>query len=285
MGNRSRRRVSFANWLCIGILTVLLAGCFQSAGNDLEPTSVDLVALTLIATQQNTLSPTPFITPIPSEGFALPTETPIPSPTEVRVFPTVEPPTETPIPSETPVVETAVPVEQTTLPPTEASALPPVQATATSSETPTLQVLLPPTPTALPSDGPCLHTVQVGEWLYSIARKYNVDPQALIDANPGWENRTLQPGDVIRIPNCAQPSPTVPPPTQPAAVVPGVPVTGVAPSPIPLIDRVYIVAAGDTLGAIARKFDVTVQMLKDANGLTNDFLRVGQQLKIPAPPE
>lgn len=279
MRNRSTRRVSLANWLCIGIITVLLAGCFQPAGNNLEPTSVDLVALTLIATQQRELSPTPFVTAIPSEGFAPPTLTPIPAATEVRVFPTPEAPTLTLPPTETPTVETTAPVELTTAPPTEVTALPVVTATSALSETPTLSVVLPPSPTALPGDSPCLHTVQVGEWLYSIARKYNINPVDLIAANPGSENRTLQPGDVIRIPNCTQP--TVPAPT---AVPPAQPAGGVSPeipTPIPLIDRVYIVAAGDTLGAIARKFGVTVQMLKDANGLSSDFLRVGQELKIP----
>jgi LysM repeat protein len=279
MRNRSTRRVSLANWLCLGIITLLLAGCFQPAGNDLEPTSVDLVALTLIATQQRELSPTLFVTAIPSEGFTPPTLTPIP--TEVRVFPTPEPPTLPP--TETPTAEIPLPVEPTTIPPAEVTGLPVVAATSTPSETPTLSIVLPPTPTALPGDTPCLHTVQVGEWLYSIARKYNIDPVDLIAANPGWENRTLQPGDVIRIPHCNQPTappPTAVPPTQSAGGT-----SGEIPTPIPLIDRVYIVASGDTLGAIARKFGVTVQMLKDANGLTSDFLRVGQQLKIPKPQE
>ncbi len=278
MRNRSTRRVSLANWLCLGVLAVLLAGCFQPAGSDLEPTGVDLGALTLIATQRE-LSPTPFVTAIPSVGYEPPTLTP--PPTEVRMFPTSEPPTLTPIPTETPTAETVVPVEPTNAPLTEVTALPVETATSLPSETPTLSVVLPPSPTALPGDTPCLHTVQVGEWLYSIARKYNINPVDLIAANPGSENRTLQPGDVIRIPNCNQPTPTAVPPTAPPAGG----TSGEIPTPIPLIDRVYIVAAGDTLGAIARKFNVTVQALKDANGLTNDFLRVGQQLKIPQPPE
>jgi LysM repeat protein len=279
MRNRSTRRVSLVNWLCLGIMTVLLAGCFQSAGNNLEPTSVDLVALTLIATQQRELSPTPFVTAIPSEGFTPPTLTSIPTATE--------PPTLTPIPTETPTVAITEVVEPTSSPPTEVTALPEltpelttgpvVTETLTPSETPSLSVVLSPSPTALPGDAPCMHTVQVGEWLYSIARKYNINPVDLIAVNPGSDNRTLQPGDVIRIPNCNQPTPTAVPPTQPAAG--GVP--GEMPTPIPLIDRVYTVAAGDTLGGIARKFGVTVQMLKDANGLTSDFLRIGQQLKIP----
>ena len=44
---------------------------------------------------------------------------------------------------------------------------------------------------------------------------------------------------------------------------------------------IYTVKSGDTLFGIARKFELSVQSLKDANGLTSNILMVGQQLKIP----
>lgn len=45
----------------------------------------------------------------------------------------------------------------------------------------------------------------------------------------------------------------------------------------------YLVQAGDTLGAIADRFGVSLSDLMTANGLTNqDFIQVGQQLVIPA---
>jgi LysM repeat protein len=45
----------------------------------------------------------------------------------------------------------------------------------------------------------------------------------------------------------------------------------------------YLVEAGDTLGAIADRFGVSLSDLMTANGLTNqDFIQVGQQLVIPA---
>ncbi|MEK9179512.1 MAG: LysM peptidoglycan-binding domain-containing protein, partial [Patescibacteria group bacterium] len=48
-------------------------------------------------------------------------------------------------------------------------------------------------------------------------------------------------------------------------------------------DRIeyYTIKEGDTLLAIAKKFDVTVNTLKWANELKNDTLGVGKQLKIP----
>lgn len=43
----------------------------------------------------------------------------------------------------------------------------------------------------------------------------------------------------------------------------------------------YEVKPGDTLGAIADKHHVTLELLKRANGLTNDLIRPRQKLKIP----
>ena len=43
----------------------------------------------------------------------------------------------------------------------------------------------------------------------------------------------------------------------------------------------YIVQPGDTLWAIARRYNTTVDILKSLNGLTSDLLRIGQILKIP----
>ena len=43
----------------------------------------------------------------------------------------------------------------------------------------------------------------------------------------------------------------------------------------------YAVRWGDTLFSIAEKFGTTVDAIKDANGLTSDFIIVGQELIIP----
>jgi len=49
-------------------------------------------------------------------------------------------------------------------------------------------------------------------------------------------------------------------------------------------DADYVVQWGDTLGVLAARFDVSVQAIMDANGLTNpNALEVGQKLIIPAP--
>ena len=46
----------------------------------------------------------------------------------------------------------------------------------------------------------------------------------------------------------------------------------------------HIVEAGQTLSEIARGYGVTVNAIKQANGLKNDNLRIGQKLFIPDPP-
>ncbi len=264
----TQRAWLLARLVLLMTLAFILTGCFQSAGDGIVPTSVDLTA---IAPLQYT---TPFVTPLSTGGFIPPTDDPnnLFTPTDIpivdqnSVSPTVDPNVVTDITSVSPtafVPETIVPTA----------------AVAT----------LIPTPTALPTEGPCVHTVQQGEWLYSIARKYNIAPDDLLAANPQLAGNPdkLSPGDVLNIPNCNQ---GAAPTATGAAVIP--PTANAQPAgntlptaTIELTDRIYNVAAGDTLGAIARKFNTTVQAIRDANGLTSDALSIGQQLKIPKPTE
>ena len=51
-------------------------------------------------------------------------------------------------------------------------------------------------------------------------------------------------------------------------------------------DIIYTVKSGDTLGAIAAKYKVTVALLAAYNGISNiNLINVGQKIKIPADPE
>jgi murein DD-endopeptidase MepM/ murein hydrolase activator NlpD len=43
----------------------------------------------------------------------------------------------------------------------------------------------------------------------------------------------------------------------------------------------YVVQAGDTLSGIARRFGVTVQAIREANGISGDIINIGMQLIIP----
>jgi hypothetical protein len=66
-------------------------------------------------------------------------------------------------------------------------------------------------------------------------------------------------------------------PTSTRAPATALPAPGATPTVV-----IYVVKRGDTLSMIARRYSVTIQGIKDANGLTSDILRVGQELKIPS---
>jgi carbonic anhydrase len=55
--------------------------------------------------------------------------------------------------------------------------------------------------------GSVTYVVQPGDWLYSIARRYGVTPDAIIAANPGIGTGNLYPGQVLVIPNPAYQNP------------------------------------------------------------------------------
>jgi N-acetylmuramoyl-L-alanine amidase len=46
--------------------------------------------------------------------------------------------------------------------------------------------------------------------------------------------------------------------------------------------RTHVIARGDTLSAIAVRYNISVQALLHHNGLKDTRIRVGQRLKIPA---
>lgn len=50
---------------------------------------------------------------------------------------------------------------------------------------------------------------------------------------------------------------------------------------IPTTLTTYIIKSGDTLYSIAKKYDTTVDKLKQQNNLTTNTLTIGQQLQIP----
>lgn len=65
-----------------------------------------------------------------------------------------------------------------------------------------------------------------------------------------------------------------------------IPLPGSPPPPgqTPRPDQ-YVVKKGDALAVIGRRFKVPVDVLKSANGLTSNLIRVGQVLRIPSPAE
>lgn len=134
-----------------------------------------------------------------------------------------------------------------------------VYATSTPypTETPTAIVWATSTP-GIPST----YTLKKGEFVYCIARRFDVDPSALLSANGLGVNSVVSPGTKLTIP------------------------TGTSwPGDRSLKDHPtnYTVAYGDTFYTIACAFgDADPNVIMAANGLTKDStLSVGQVLYIP----
>jgi LysM repeat protein len=109
------------------------------------------------------------------------------------------------------------------------------------------------TPTAT---GPIEHVVLAGQWLYSIARMYDVEVQEIRDLN-GLTTDAVFPGQVLLIPTDDSITPT------PGATT-------------------YVVQTGDRVYSIARDFGVTAAAIIEANNLTSPYtLFIGQVLTIP----
>lgn len=99
------------------------------------------------------------------------------------------------------------------------------------------------------------YTVVSGDTLSAIAQRYGTTVDILKSTN-GLSSTTIYVGQVL----------TVPATNSTAS-------SGVSQS--------YTVVSGDSLSVIARKFNVTVNQIKESNSLTSDVIRVGQVLTIP----
>ena len=93
------------------------------------------------------------------------------------------------------------------------------------------------------------YTVQKGDSLYSIAKKYNTTIDAIKNLNNLTTN-TLSIGQVLLIPTSTN------------------------------LETTYTVQRGDSLYSIAKKYDTTVDRLKQLNNLSSNLLSVGQILIV-----
>ncbi len=112
------------------------------------------------------------------------------------------------------------------------------------------------------------YTIRPGDTLGAIARQHGTTISALAAANGITDVNRIIAGRTLQLPGAGG-APAVPPP--PAA----------APAPAGG-GQTYVIAAGDTLSGIARRFAVTVRALADANGITDvNRIRAGVRLTIP----
>lgn len=115
-----------------------------------------------------------------------------------------------------------------------------------------------------------IHKVEAKETYYSLGRKYNIAPKDIINLN---NNKSLHIGTTLRIPTNRNFSAATAAAAAPAPAITSQTVDN-------LID--YKVGAKETLFAIAKRFNTTVEVIKQMNNLKSNSLTVGQILKIKA---
>ncbi|MBC7448419.1 MAG: LysM peptidoglycan-binding domain-containing protein [Hymenobacteraceae bacterium] len=131
------------------------------------------------------------------------------------------------------------------------------------------------------------HKVGKGDSFYAIARKYGVPMDQLVSANPKVKG-TLSIGQVVLVPRSisvlAAPDKreTAAPTAGKPAAKPARPAAAAVASPTGprAAARTHVVASGQTLSAIARKYRVTIADLRRWNNLKNDNLRLKQRLVV-----
>lgn len=118
------------------------------------------------------------------------------------------------------------------------------------------QIICIPGTGPVPCPGGTLYTIRAGDTLFSLAQRFNVTVDAIIQANPGIDPNNLRVGQVICIP-------------------------GTGPAPCPG-GTLYTIRAGDTLFSLAQRYNTTVDAILRANpGIDPNNLRVGQVICIP----
>jgi LysM repeat protein len=108
---------------------------------------------------------------------------------------------------------------------------------------------------------PSTYVVKNGDSLFGIATKLQVTLTALLNANGLTISSTILPGQQLQVPGAGAPA------------TPTAPVTG----------GTYVVKAGDSLGRIASKHQVSLTALLSVNGMTTSSLILpGQTISLPA---
>lgn len=121
-----------------------------------------------------------------------------------------------------------------------------------------------PAPAAEPAPVARMHRVAPGENLTTIARRYGTTVAALVTANAIGNPSFIRAGTLLTVGTTPAPAPAAVPP---------------APAPVA---REHVVAHGETLTGIARRYGTTIAAIVSANGIGNpSFIRAGTRLAIP----
>ncbi|UXZ05029.1 LysM peptidoglycan-binding domain-containing protein [Moraxella nasicaprae] len=138
-----------------------------------------------------------------------------------------------------------------------------------------------PAPTKTTTN-PNTHTVQAGENLTVIARKYNVSLPALASENNLSTTDGVQIGQTLKLPSQAGQSAQAKPAVSTAKVERVEAAKPTKGNTRNIATENYTVKAGDSLTALANRAGVSLTELASLNGLpANASLRVGQGIKLP----
>lgn len=179
------------------------------------------------------------------------------------------PPTATLPPTVTPTQDIFVPTQEGTVTPV------PITPTFTPTKTP-----IPPTATAaLPDEftDRVMHTVVAGDTVWEIARQYDSTVDAIVSVNGLSSSGLINVGQVLVVPvrgtgtSPQVPATFTPVPTQSTGVGGPYQATGT-----------YVVRSGDTLYALAIRFNTTAAALAQVNSIVNaNLIYPGQVLSVP----
>ena len=129
------------------------------------------------------------------------------------------------------------------------------------------------------------YIIQRGDSLSKISKRYNITIAAIKAANPQIKNDVVKLGQKIKLPGKVD----VGEQTVPAGAFEKKPAsaasaakTSAAAKPYSGETKKYVIKNGDTLGGIAKSYGISVRQLKEMNGLKNNLIVVGKELKVPA---
>lgn len=285
--------------LLVGALALVFTACYKDAGVNVQPTSRQVNIADMTPTTP--APPTQAFTATPDDALqATATRGLVPTTTPADSVQSGLPATATPRDgdlAEMLPTPTDLPIFQSTFTPAGAASTATVESTRTTITTPIMSDIRPsptpsptidpskmPTPTDIPVElNPCLHVVNFGDTLYSIASENEVTLEALVAANPsllgGNPNTTLRIGWQLRLPGCADEEAEATAEGAQTDVAAGTPSgpTGTPSGPV-----VHIVQAGEGIYGIARRYGVSHEAIIAANNLANpNLIYPGQELIIP----
>ncbi|THD15629.1 hydrolase [Anoxybacillus ayderensis] len=146
-------------------------------------------------------------------------------------------------------------------------------------QVPDAQTTVQPTaPTTTTTNTTTTYTIQSGDTLSTIAKKWNTTVTRLLELNPTITDvNRIYVGQVLKVP---APSTTNTTTNQLTSPTPASSTTNAKPNGA---TKPYIIQPGDTLSAIAKTFNTTVNHLLALNpSITSvDFIRVGQTIYVP----